>query len=280
MNKGFTSVFIVITLTVIGIISFFIIRTKPAKLQDIPQINELVQSTPSPYQFPYKNPTIAKNQSYRIVIVGDSIVASLGPNANTLRLELIKRYPDSEFVTYNYGYPALNITTLLDRLTETTKNATEENQSILSQGFELIIIESFGYNPMSDLPLSVGLAKQTQILEESTQLILQQKPNAALAFMTPIAMSKTDFAKGTYDLNQETRTQWINERIAYIENHKKFAEERGIPVIDVYKASLKADGNVDRKYIGTDHIHPSKQGIDLISEVIANYIFDNQIFPK
>lgn len=116
------------------------------------------------------------------VIVGDSIVGALGPNANTLRLELIKRYPDSEFVIYNYGYGATNILSLIDRLTKTTINAGQEYLSILSQGFELIIIESFGYNPLSELSLSEGLAKQTHVLEESTQLILQKKARRCPCF--------------------------------------------------------------------------------------------------
>src|SRR4029079_14175817 len=60
---------------------------------------------PTPYQFPYKNPSISKNGSYRIVIVGDSVVGTLGLNANVLRERLISYYPNSEFVTYNYGYP-------------------------------------------------------------------------------------------------------------------------------------------------------------------------------
>ena len=79
----------------------------------------LVQSitpTPTPYQFPYKNPIIPKGQSYRIIIVGDSIVNSLGLNANVLREDLIKYYPDSEFVTYNYGYPSTNVLSLYQRL--------------------------------------------------------------------------------------------------------------------------------------------------------------------
>jgi lysophospholipase L1-like esterase len=280
MNKGFVSVFIVFAMGIAIAVSFFVIGKRTATTQDVTQESNTMQSSPTPYQFPYKKTVIQKNQSYRIVIVGDSIVASLGPNANTLRLELIKKYPDSEFVTYNYGYPSMSILSLPDRLTKTTLNANEENQSILSQGFELIIIESFGYNPISNLPLSEGLAKQTQILEESVQLILQRKPDAALAFMTPIAMNPATFAKGTYELSFEKRKEWVSERISYIENHKKFAQEKGIHVIDVYKASLKSDGLVDQKYIGADYIHPSGLGIDLISKTIANYIYDNEIFPR
>jgi hypothetical protein len=237
-------------------------------------------SSPTPYQFPYKNPTIPKNRSYRIVIVGDSIVEALGPNANLLRLKLIEHYPDSEFVTYNYGYGSTNILSLPERLTQNTKFKTSENPPILKQGFELIILESFGYNPPSELSLSVGLQKQYEVLDKSVRLILSEKPNVALAFMTPIAMDSVNFAKGTYDLSKEQRKNWVEERISYINNHKKFAKEKGIPVIDVYSASLSKKGTVDPSYIANDHIHPSVKGVDLISKTIANYIYENQIFPK
>jgi lysophospholipase L1-like esterase len=236
--------------------------------------------TPTPYQFPYKNPIIPKSRSYRIVIIGDSIVYTLGLNANVLRLYLISDYPDSEFVTYNYGYPSTNVLSLFERLTERTINSGTEVEPILKQGFDLIIIESFGYNPPSEYTLTEGLKKQNEELEKSVRAILAQKPNAALAFLTPIAPDMVNFARTTVDLSPEVRKAWVEERIAYINNHKKFAEEKGIPVIDVYRASLKSNGQVERSYISDDSIHPSKKGIELISKTIADYIFTNKIFPQ
>jgi len=128
--------------------------------------------------------------------------------------------------------------------------------------------------------LEEGLKKQDEELERSVRLILSKKPNAALAFLTPIALDPVNFARGTINLSPEVRKAWVEERIAYINNHRKFAEEKGIPVIDVYKASLKPNGEVDRVYISDDFVHPSKAGIDLISKVIADYIFANKIFPE
>lgn len=236
--------------------------------------------SPISYQFPYKNPVIEKKRSYRTVIVGDSIVNSLGVNANTLREKLIEYYPDSEFVNYNYGYPSTNILSFPARLIEGGDGSQFENHPILRQGFDLIIIESFGYNPLSDYPLDDGLSKQSEILENSVRKILEEKPNAALAFMTPIAPSKSNFAKFSRDLSPEERVRWVEERIAYIENHKRFAGEKGIPVIDVYTASLSPDGSANEVYISDDFIHPSEEGIELISQEIADYIYENQIFPK
>lgn len=272
-ENGFAPILIIFLIFSAVIIFYFL------NLTETNNLTEKILPTPTPYQFPYKNPIIHKNQSYRMIIVGDSIVATLGLNANTLREDLISLYPDREFVTYNYGYPSTNVLSLYDRLTKVTKNNGEENPPILKQGFELIIIESFGYNPLSQYPLAEGLKKQDEELERSVRAILKETPNAALAFLTPIAPDPVNFAKGTVDLTPEKRRSWVNERVAYINNHRKFAEEKGIPVIDVYKASLKPNGEVNRIYISNDYIHPSKAGIELISKTIADYIFNNKIFP-
>lgn len=273
-ESGFSPIILIFAILALIVITIFF-SVKPAAIKTILPI-----PTPTPYQFPYKNPTIPKNRSYRIIVVGDSIVASLGPNANTLRVDLIKYYPDSEFVTYNYGYPSTSVLDLYSRLTQTTKNGVAENVPILKQGFEFIIIESFGYNPLSQFPLTEGLKRQNDELERSVAAILSQKPNAALAFMTPLAPDPVNFARGTITLSPTVRKQWVAERVAYINNHRKFAEEKGIPVIDVYKESLKSDGTVDRSYISDDFVHPSQKGIELMSKTIADYIYNNKIFPK
>lgn len=272
-ERGFAHIFILLIIVVVGAIYFF----------SLPKTKNLIDNvlpTPTPYQFPYKIPIIPKNRSYRIIIVGDSIVNSLGINANVLREDLISYYLDSEFVTYNYGYPSTNVLSLYQRLTEKTTNNGTENQAILKQGFELIIIESFGNNPLSQFPLSEGLQKQDDELERSVKVILAEKPNAAIAFLTPIALDPANYARGTVALSSEVRKQWVAERVAYIDNHRKFAEDKEIPVIDVYKASLKSDGTVDRSYISDDFVHPSKKGVELISKSIADYIFTNNIFPQ
>jgi lysophospholipase L1-like esterase len=271
-DKGFAPILLLVVILA-AILYLLLPKTKTPIVQILP--------TPTPYQFPYKNPSIPKNGSYRIFIVGDSVVAALGSNANTLRLNLINYYPDSEFVTYNYGYPATNVLDLYKRLTENSKEANgTENPAILTQVYELIIIESFGYNPLSEYPLEEGLKKQNEELERSVRAILSQTPKASLAFMTPIALDPINFARSTRDLSPEERKRWVDERVAYIDNHRKFAEERGIPVIDVYRASLKPNGEVDRTYISDDFVHPSQKGIELMSKTIADYIFNNKIFPQ
>src|SRR3990167_8363269 len=167
-------------------------------------LTTILTPTPTVFNpFPYKIPIIPNTRSYRIMLVGDSIVDSLGPNADVLRRHLIELYPAHEFVNYNYGYGATSIETLPDRLNKETTYLGKQNPSILSQGFDLIIIESFAYNPLSQSEQGEGIAKHIKILDESIKQIIKSKPEAVIAIMTPIAPNRYYFAKGVYDLSTE-----------------------------------------------------------------------------
>ena len=237
--------------------------------------------TPTPFMpYPYIIPQVPKSRAYRIVIVGDSMVAALGPNANLLRQHLIEYYPENEFVTYNYGFGATSIETLPARLHGETVYNDQTYQSILSQGFDLIIIESFGYNPLSQLSQGDGIANHLHILDSSIKEIMQEKPESPIALMAAIAPNRQYFAQGIYDLSDEERSKWASERAAYIESVIDFADKNELPLINVYKKSLTPNGDGNLAYINPDdHIHPSALGIDLISKTIAEYIFQNNIFP-
>jgi hypothetical protein len=231
--------------------------------------------------FPYQKPTIPKKRSYITFLVGDSMLGSLGKSANKLRLDLISLYPDNEFVNYNYGFGSTNILSVPERLRSETSFNNEKFPPILKEQFDLIIFDSFAYNPLSELPLEEGLKKQTEILDLSIKTIIREHSNSVVAIIIPIAPSEEYFAKGVYDLAPEVRKQWVEERLAYIQNAITYAEQNQIPLINVYQKSLNSEGQADLKYINpTDYIHPSEEGVDLISQTIAQFIFENQIFPK
>ncbi len=231
--------------------------------------------------FPYQRPSIPVKRAYLTFIVGDSEVAALGKNANQLREDLIAVYPEHEFVNYNYGFGSTNILTVPDRLEKTTTYLGETFPPINEQVFDLIIFESFAYNPLSEYPLAEGLKKQTEILDMSIKAVIKKHPGSVVAIMVPIAPSEEFFAQGVINLTPEVRKQWVEERVAYIKNAIEFAEKNNIPLINVYEKSLTADGKADLKYINpSDYIHPSIEGISLISKTIADYIFQNQIFPQ
>ena len=230
--------------------------------------------------FPYERPSIPVKGAYLTFLVGDSVIEALGKNANQLREALIANYPAHEFVNYNYGFGSTNILTVPDRLNKQTTHLGETFPPINEQTFDLIIFESFAYNPLSEYPLSEGLKKQNEILDMSIKAVIEKHPSSIVAIMVPIAPSEEFFAKGVLDLTPEVRKQWVEERIAYIKNAIEFARKNNIPLINVYEKSLTPEGKADLKYINpSDYIHPSNEGISLISKTIADYIYQNHIFP-
>ena len=136
-------------------------------------------------------------------------------------------------------------------------------------------------NPLSHLPLDQGLKTQTKILDTAMKTLIQNRPEVVIVMITPIAPNKYTFAQNTYELSQEERESWVTERLAYINNHIKFAEDHQIPLINIYKASLNENGDGNPIYINSDdYIHPSNAGIELMSREIAQFIFNNQFFPN
>jgi lysophospholipase L1-like esterase len=271
-------------LTLTALLSIFVfflsIVQKPQKVY--PAQGFFPTITPTPFNpFPYKIPKVPYSRAYRTMLVGDSMVAALGLNAQALRLRLKELYPDHEFVNYNYGFSATSIETLPERLTKNVSYNGQDFPAILSQGFDLIIIESFAYNPLSQLAEGEGITRHIQVLDESIRQIIKEHPEAVLAILVTIAPSKTLFATGVYDLSPEERIQWAEERISYIEAVIEYAEEKQIPLINVYEKSLTPSGDGDLRYINQDdYIHPSNEGVDLISKTIAEFIFTNRFFPE
>lgn len=286
-QKGSVIIFILLgvlaLVIVIGGAYYLALRNIPQKPSVIKNVVQtIVQPTPEPTKspFPYQRPSLPVKKAYLTFLVGDSEIAVMGKNVNQLRLDLIALYPDHEFVNYNYGFGSTNILTVPDRLNTQTTYLGETFPPINEQTFDLIIFESFAYNPLSQFPLSEGLQKQTEILDFSIKEIIKNHPNSVVAIMTPIAPSEEFFGKRLLDLTPEVRKQWVVERVAYIKNAIDFAEKNNIPLINVYEKSLMGDGKVNLKYLNPgNYIHPSVEGIDLICQTIASYIYQNNIFP-
>lgn len=217
------------------------------------------------------------SEDYTVVFLGDSMTEMLG-NFDELRSYLGKYYPDKSFALLNYGFGSTNILSALERLEKETYYG-RVFRPILDIDFDLILIESFGHNPLSEYPLTEGLAKQTDVLNKIVNLIQTGNPRAKIVFMTTIAPNNNRYAEGVVNLTLEQRQQWVAERVAYIENHIQYAWDHKISLINTYEKSLGlGGGNLD--YISTsDFIHPSPSGIYLISEEIAKGIYYQKLLP-
>lgn len=215
-------------------------------------------------------------QDYTIVLVGDSMTERMG-NSDELRADLKKYYPGKTFEVLNYGFGSTNILSVQDRLEKDTFYG-RTFRPILDINFDLILIESFGNNPLSQFPLDLGLKKQTEALDKIVQAISISNTQSKIAFVAIIAPNKWFYGKGQVDLSAEKRAEWVKERVAYINNHMEYAKTHNIPLIDIYTKSLNSSGDGNIEYLNKDdYIHPSPNGIYLISDEIANYIFENHL---
>lgn len=217
-------------------------------------------------------------EDYTIVMVGDSMTETLG-NSDEIKKFLSEKYPGKTFEVLNYGFGSTNILSVVDRITKETEHG-RKFRPIEDIEYDLILLESFGENPLSELGLENGLKRQRQELDKIVKILKETNPEGKIVFVASISPNKEIFAKNSVDLSAEKRAEWVNERIAYIKNHISYASKNNIPIINIFQKSLLENGDGNSDYISTDdYIHPSPAGIVFISREIADFIFNNNIFP-
>ena len=223
--------------------------------------------------------TIKPKNSYTIVLVGDSMTDYLG-SAGDLKENLKTYYPQKQINIKNFSVGSTNILTLPDRLQNLTNYNGRISQAILNTDFDLILIESFGHNPLSEFSQNDGLKKHNEVLDQALVMIRQRQPHSQVILMATIAPHLDRYAEGVVNLTTEVRREWAKERATYIKNHTEYAKRHKLPLINIYEKSLDNDGGGNIDYIDTgDFIHPSPTGIQFISREIADFIFNNRLLP-
>jgi len=278
LEYGFVHIAVPAVILLVSLIAIVLISSKNSNTSQ--EITKTVAFLPSPTPIEhYFQPSIKQDESYTIIFVGDSMVDSLGENFDYLRQNFKDYYPNTVFGLFNYGYGSTNILSLEERLNSATTYRDEANEAIIDKYIDIIIIGSFGHNPLSELPLEKGLKKQTEALDDIVLLLVTEKPNTLIVFLAEFGPSEDNYAKGVVDLNPQQRSIWVNERKAYIKNHIDYAKDHNIPLINVYEKSLvNEDVNLD--YINkNDYIHPSSTGLIFMSKTIADFLYNNDVLP-
>lgn len=228
---------------------------------------------------PVEREKIKYPQDFTIVLVGDSMTEGLG-NSDEIKKYLSEYYPGKTFEVLNYGFGSTNILSVKPRILNETQY-TRAFRPIAEIDYDLIILESFGQNPLSQYPLEEGLVKQREALDEIVETLKETNPRAKIVFMAAISPNKLLFASNKVDLSPETRAKWVEERIAYIKNHIEYAKSKGVPVINVFEASLMENGDGNPDFISKDDfIHLSPEGIKFTSRIMADFIFQRQLLQE
>lgn len=239
-----------------------------------PKADQPLAGTPTPTIAPRKT----KKSAMTISLIGDSMIDTLGPEAGGLANKLHATYPSTTFTIINHGVGAENIDSGLKRLTNGYTYLGNSRPSVVSQKPDVIIIESFGYNPYS---YDEGaLTKHWLQLSAIVDVIKQQLPETKIMIAATIAPNWNVFGDGApfVNFNAESKKKKVETIKSYIDNAVKFAKSQHLPLADAFHPTMDSSGNGKLGYInGGDHIHYSDSGRSYMASILTNAIVANKL---
>lgn len=238
--------------------------------------------TPAPVvlgvSIPAQPTRTTRNAHVTIAVLGDSMVDTLGPGVPDLAKELTHIYPGTTFTVLNYGVGGENIDSGLPRITSSYSYLGENKPSLVSQTPDIIVVESFGYNPYS---FDEGaLTRHWLTMGAIVDAIRANLPNTQIVLAATIAPNWDTFGDGAAGLSFDPvgKRQKVETIKTYLENAAKFAASQKLPFADAFHPTLTSDGNGKLSYINAgDHIHPSGEGRALFGRVVATTIATNRL---
>jgi hypothetical protein len=213
--------------------------------------------------------------NYTIAVLGDSMIDVMGPNLPELETALKKYYPGINFRLLNYGVGASSMEYAWQRLTSEYTWLGETHPPLVSQNPDIVVIESFAYNHWDNS--QAGLDHQWLTLSKIINLIRQKTP-AKIVLAAAIAPDQNTLCEGIdgLDLPPDQKKAKAATIKAYLKNLVNFAQSQGYALADAYHPSLDSQGNGQELYINPgDHLHPSQAGKNLMSQEIAEAIWEN-----
>ncbi|MBI3576471.1 SGNH/GDSL hydrolase family protein [Candidatus Gottesmanbacteria bacterium] len=239
------------------------------------------EATPTPQPTPAPPPPMlrrAKKNAFVVAVIGDSMIDTLGPDVANIEQKLQRTYPGVFFDVRNYGVGATNIDYGIQRLTTNYTYLGKSIPSLVSQHPDVVVIESFGYNPY---PFDVGaMDKHWLALATMVDTIRKNLPEAKIVIAATIAPNWDAFGDGApgVSFSNQAKREHVTVVKRYLENAVGFAHSQGLPLADLYHPSLQADGNGKLVYInGGDHIHYSGEGRELFGHILAQTIVANKL---
>lgn len=284
MDKKNLLIAFIVTL-LIGTQAFiYLLNTIKPEDTSLAEATQSPTPAPTPYQY-YTAPDIQPKDVYLVALVGDSMTKALGPHGGkfTEKLNQLYEQHDHDILVDNYSIGSTSLLTLDERLTESTEFDDDWTYPPLLErpNLDLIIIESFAYNPLSQFERDEALRKREQILSDTLIKIEENLPHTRIVFMSTIAPNTLKFAEISANLTDEESKIQAEERMTYLQHHLDYAQTHQIPSINVYHQSLTMNGDGDLEYINPDdYIHPSAVGIEFISQKMAEFIYENELLPK
>ncbi len=220
----------------------------------------------------------ARQKHYAVALIGDSMIDTLGPEVPHLKRKLTALFPGTTFTVLNYGVGATNIDAGFPRITDAYTYLGQSYPSMVSQSPDIVVIESFGYNPY---PFDEGALERHWLqLAAMVDLVQNRLPAAKIIIAATIAPNSQLFGDGAPGLAfaPQDKIERTNVIKNYLDSTVKFAQSQGLPLADAFHPSLMGNGDGNVLYInGGDHIHYSDAGRDLFAQKVVEAIVENKL---
>lgn len=219
-----------------------------------------------------------RKNHYTVAVLGDSMVDTMGPGVPALESQLKTLFPSTSFTILNYGVGGTNIDYGLERLTSDYTYLGNAIPSLVSQQPDIVVVESFGYNPYS---YDEGaLDRHWLAMASIVDRLKTYLPGVKIVIAATIAPNSRlfgDGAPGQY-FDAIAKVQKTTTIKAYLENTVAFAKGERLPLADAYHPSLDGSGDGKEIYINPgDHIHYSDAGRQFFANVVANAIASHKL---
>lgn len=228
-------------------------------------------TTPTPTPIPH----VTRKPHMTIALLGDSMIETLRSGVPDLKKKLISYYPNTAFTILNDGVGSTTIDSGIDRLTKDYVVNAKKIPSVVSQQPDLVIVESFAYNPYT---LDEGaLTRHWLALARIVDIIKQELPDSRMLLAATITPNAKTFGDGApfISYSDNEKHEKVMTIKAFLDNTVRFARSENIPLANAYNPSVMRDGNGNWTYISpTDHIHYSTKGrlffVDTLYEAIVD----------
>lgn len=222
-----------------------------------------------------------KKSEVTIAFLGDSMTDTLGADLRLVDDELKLIYPETVFTLHNYGVGGENIVSGLERITRSTIYLGIARPSIVSLRPDIVIVESFAYNPF---PFETGALDQHWLsLAYIVDTLKANLPETKIVIAATIAPNKDVFGDNAPGIafnpeDKQRRTATIKN---YLENTIRFAQSQQLPIADAYHPSLDTHGEGKLLYINPgDHIHYSDAGRQFFARIVSESIVANKLLEQ
>ncbi len=208
--------------------------------------------------------------AYKIAIVGDSMVETMGDSLEYLQEPLKEKYPNAKFVFYNYGHGSENVESAVNRLDAPFSRLNRNYPALSDLKPDVLVVASYAYNPLVPYSKDNHWAGLVELVTKANQI------TDNLYILVEIAPLEKGFGEGVGGVNWpvDVANEHAGHIVELLQNGLGVAETMKVPLINVYSHSKLKDSSFgDPKYVDAhDGIHPSVEGQKLTARAIAEVV--------